>query len=396
MPRYETHLLQPNSMFITPILSSDKLMLLPAKRLLTSDDIATLKRWQIEAVEVAGRRLTEAEAAQVLQAAAAQHVLTRAAYGKVNDYEKKRCFGFYIDTEVSIRSLAETIVTGLRVEPEKIKGMVRRLVEEIRRSRDVYLSIIHNDYGKGEHLYFHILNNMILCLTIGVSMNLKQDELINLGLGAFFADVGMLKVPKHVRDKTRELTDADLNLIRKHPLEGEKILNKWITDYEDSVIRMTVEHHENVDGSGYPYGKSSHEIHDHAKILALADVYNAMTKKRAYREGKAGVSVMKDLILMKDKKFDAVSLKTFLGVMSVFPVGTFVKLSNGSYALVVKPSAGDPLRPSVKVMFSETYARLEQPVLIDLRGEGSTPDAVKIVGPVDASVLPKVDVVEEL
>lgn len=394
--RYETYLLQANSMYSAPLYTSGKLLLLQAKRLLTADDLTTIKKWQVDAVETAGRKLSEAETAQVLQSLAAKNVATRAAYGKVNDYEKKRCFAFYLDAEGLVRSMAESFASGVRLDSEKPKALVRRLVEEIRRSRDLYLNIIQNDYGKGEHLFYHILNNMVVCITIGISSNLPHDDLINLGLGAFFADTGMLKVPKHVRDKTRELTETDFTLIRKHPLESEKLLNRWIEDYEDAVIRMAAEHHENIDGSGYPYGKRSHEIHDHSKILALADVFNAMTKKRTYREGKAGVSAMKELILMKDKKFDAAQLKTFLGVMSVFPVGTFVKLSDGTFALVVKPNVGHPLHPSVKVMFDAKSNRLESPLLIDLRGEGAGKDAIKIVGPVDPATLPKVDIVEEL
>lgn len=383
-------------MFDAPLYTHSKLLLLGANRLLTADDLATLKKWQVEVVETVGRKLTESEVESVLQAMAAKKVSTRALYGKVKDYEKKRAFEFYVDAEAMIRSMAETLSSGVHVEPEKPKNLVKRLIEEIRRSRDVYLNIIHNDYGKEEHLYYHILNNMVLCITIGVSSNMREEDLIHLGIGAFFADVGMLKVPKHVRDKTRELTQSDLNLIRKHPLESEKILNRWIEDYDDPVIRTASDHHENVDGSGYPLGKKSHEIHPHAKILALADVYNAMTKKRAYRSGKAGVSAMKEMILMKDKKFDAAVLKTFLGVMSVFPVGTIVKLSDGAYALVVKPNVGLPLQPIVKVLFDASAKRMEQPILIDLKGESTGSDAVKIVGPVDSASLPKVDIVDEL
>lgn len=396
MPQLNVYHLMPNTMYDAPLYTSDKLLLMPAKRLLTADDLATLKRWQIDIVETVGRKLTDVEIERALQTTAAKKVSTRALYGKVKDLEKKRAFEFYIDAEAQVRSMAETLATGVRVDPEKPRAVVKRLIEEIRRGRDIYLNIIHNDYGKEEHLFFHILNNMVLCITIGIGTNLREEDLISLGLGAFFADIGMLKVPKHVRDKTRELTQADLNLIRKHPLESEKILNRWVEDYGDSVIRMAAEHHENVDGTGYPHGKKSIEIHDHAKILSLADVYNAMTKKRAYREGKAGVSAIKELILMKDKKFDAAVLKSFLGIMSVFPVGTIVKLSDGTYALVVKPNVGQPLQPIVKVLFDAGGKRLAEPTLIDLKGEGTGSDAVKIVGPVDPSALPKIDIVDEL
>lgn len=396
MPQLSVYHLQPNSMFDAPLYTSDKMLLLPARRLLTADDLSTLKRWQIDFIETVGRKLSDAEIERALQTAAAKKVSTRMLYGKIKDYEKKRAFEFYVDAEAMIHSMAETMVSGVRIEPEKPRSLVKRLIEEIRRGRDIYLNIIHNDYGKEEHLFYHILNNMVLCLTLGISSNLREDDLINLGFGALFADMGMLKVPKHVRDKTRELTQADLNLIRKHPLESEKILNRWVEDYDESVSRTAGDHHENVDGTGYPLGKKSHEIHDFAKMLALADVYNAMTKKRAYREGRAGVSAMKELILMKDKKFDGAILKTFLGVMSVFPVGTIVKLSDGTYALVVKPNVGQPLQPIVKVLFDAAGTRLEQPTLIDLKGEGLGGDSVKIVGPVDPATLPKVDIVDEL
>ncbi len=396
MPQYNVYHLLSNSMFDAPLYTQEKLLLLAANRLLTADDLATLKKWQIEVVETTGRKLAEAEVERVLQTMAAKKMSTRKLYGKIQDYEKKRAFEFYVDAEALIRSIAESYAAGMHVEVDKLTALVKRLIEEVRRGRDIYLNIIHNDYGKDEHLFYHILNNMLLCLVIGVSSNMKEETLIHLGQGAFFADVGMLKVPKHLRDKTRELTEGDISLIRRHPLESEKIVRKWYEDFDEEVARVSIEHHENVDGSGYPNGKNSHEIHDLAKILSLADVYNAMTKKRTYREGKAGVSAMKELLLLKDKKFDAAILRTFLGVMSVFPVGTIVKLSDGMYALVVKPNVGDPLRPIVKVLFDVQGKRLETPMLIDLKGEGSDEHSVKIVGPVDPVTLPKIDIVDEL
>ncbi len=395
MPQISVFHLPPNSMYDSPLHSADKLLLLPARKLLTADDLAQLKKWQIDLVETTGKRLADAEVERILQESTAKKISTRTLYGKIQDLEKKRAFEFYLDSELQVRSMVETVGTGVHIEPEKIRGLMRRWIEEVRRARDIYLNIIHNDYSKEEHLFFHILNNTILCITIGVSMNLPEEELIQLGLGAFFADIGMLKVPKHLRDKTRELSEADITLIRKHPLESEKILNRWLQDYEESVIRTAIDHHENVDGSGYPAGKKSIEIHTFAKILALADVYNAMTKRRAYRKGKGGVSVMREMILMKDKKFDAAVLKTFLGVMSVFPVGTLVKLSDSTYGLVVKPNVGQPLRPVIKVLFDQQAQRIPEPILLDLRGEGGD-SGIKIVGPVDPASLPKIDIVDEL
>lgn len=396
MPQINVYHLLPNTMYDAPLYSSDKLLLLPAMRLLTSDDLEKLKQWQVEVIETVGRKLSEEEVERALLASSAKKISTRQLYGKIKDYEKKRAFEFYVDAEALVRSMAETVASGVRIDPDKPKALTRRLIEEIRRSRDIFLNIIHNDYGKDEHLFYHILNNMILCLCMGISSNMREDDLANLGMGVFFADVGMLKVPKHVRDKTRELTQSDLNLIRKHPQESEKMVTRWLADYDDAVLRIAAEHHENVDGSGYPEGRKSVEIHDHAKFLSLADVYNAMTKKRAYREGKAGVSVMKELILLKDKKFDAAVLKTFLSVMSVFPVGTIVKLSDKTCALVVKPNVGHPLQPIVKVLFDAQGKRLPEPVLIDLKSEGTGAGAVKITGPVDPAAMPKVDIIDEL
>ena len=137
-------------MFDGPLFSSDKLLLLPSKRLLTAEDLATLKKWQVEVVETVGRKLSEEEIERALQTMAAKKVSTRMLYGKVKDYEKKRAFEFYLDAERTIRSLAETMSTGVHVDPDKLKHLVKRQIEEIRRARDIYLNIISNDYGKDE------------------------------------------------------------------------------------------------------------------------------------------------------------------------------------------------------------------------------------------------------
>ena len=201
------------------------------------------------------------------------------------------------------------------------------LPENIRRSQDMVdstvsfilngqtafhsmLRVMSFDY----YTYTHSVNVCTFSLALAQFTGIEnKEELCRLGTGALLHDVGKTEIPKAILKKRSSLTDREWDLIRKHPKSGVDILKKTNMIAEESYYPV-LQHHEREDGSGYPLGLKSDEIHVHSKIVAIADVYDAMTTKRVYRTAMAPYLALKE-VFDQGGVFDRQLLKRFTQMM---------------------------------------------------------------------------------
>ncbi len=215
------------------------------------------------------------------------------------------------------------------------------------------------------YLYAHTANTTLLSLSIGIALNLKEKELLTLGISALLHDIGMTNFISLAR-KERKLNSAEINLIRKHSLLGVKKLDKIIDfNYTDKekIGKIILQIHERHDGTGYPEGLNSSEIDIMASIISAADSYEAMTHIRPWRKRISCHSAIRDFIENGPTGFNPPIVKKLIEVLSVFPPGSLVKLSNGIIAQVLKANKGSLLRPMVKTILDENYNPIEEQIL---------------------------------
>lgn len=194
--------------------------------------------------------------------------------------------------------------------------------------------------------YYHSLNVAIISTIISLGLKLDTDSLIGVTKAALLHDIGKMKVNKEILDKPDLLTKCEYEDIQMHSLYGYSMLRE---ENLDQYIKTGVLfHHENYDGTGYPLGLNKDNIPNIASIIHFADIYEAMTAKRTYKES---ISVSECVEYMMSLSGTIVSpevLKSFLLYFPAYEIGQLVELSTGDEAIVVKNYANHNLRPKVK------------------------------------------------
>ncbi len=236
-----------------------------------------------------------------------------------------------------------------------------------------------------EYTYTHCINGNLFSLLLGKDLGFGLKELYKLGLAAMFHDVGKGRIPSQVLNKPGKLTNGEFKLMKEHPMLGLTELRK-IKGLDLSILRGVVEHHERVDGKGYPRGLGGDKIHPFAKIIAIADVYDALTSVRVYKKVMTPAKALSLMFKWKSSDFDTDYLDRFIRIMGIYPPGTLVQLEDGRFALVLETNESSSLMPKVKVL----YSKAKKPVpaeCIDLAAQGSGGKEIKVLRQPDPSEL---------
>lgn len=198
-----------------------------------------------------------------------------------------------------------------------------------------------------DYTYRHSVNVAVLSTIIGMGMGLGQEDLNDLCVGAIFHDMGKLMIDADIINKRGRLTKEEFAVIKTHPtLALELLTNRW--NISVAAKEAIVSHHENADGSGYPRGLQKEEIPLFARIIHVADVYDALTSKRPYKEPYTPSESIEYLMGGCNILFDEQVVRTFLKCVPVYQKGVMVKLSDGRDAIVYE-NTENPIRPKVRL-----------------------------------------------
>ncbi|TKB02594.1 HD-GYP domain-containing protein [Alteromonas portus] len=242
------------------------------------------------------------------------------------------------------------------------KAFSNKLVESVDRNPDALLCLT-KIREKDDYLLEHSLNVAILLANFGKFLGMSDEEVQDLSYAGFLHDLGKIKIPDEILHKPGRLTDSEMEIMKGHVNYGVEYLKD--TDLGSPLIQAISEHHERLDGLGYPAGTKGEDISQAGRMLAIADMYDALTADRVY---KAGMSSQKAFsILMSDApaRLDQSLVQKFIKCLGVYPVGSLVLLSNERLAMVLEQKAS-PLTPLVKVFYSVRNSHYLTPKDIDL------------------------------
>ncbi|MGL4523867.1 MAG: HD-GYP domain-containing protein [Bacilli bacterium] len=236
-----------------------------------------------------------------------------------------------------------------RLSIENLEEVLDHILETVLND-DNFLNVLSEMYVFDEYTFTHSLHCALYTLTIGKQLGLSDEELKQLGFGALLHDIGKMVIPQDIIQKPAHLTDEEYRMIKRHPLFGYSIL-QTIESVHPAVLRCALEHHERLDGSGYPHGKESHEIHTFSKILAVVDVYDALTSKRVYRENTMlPFEALKIIERDIDTKFDRHVFQLFKQSIVLYPNGTVLRFSDRRRGIVFAQNKVDSSRPIVRIV----------------------------------------------
>jgi HD-GYP domain-containing protein (c-di-GMP phosphodiesterase class II) len=253
-----------------------------------------------------------------------------------------------------------------RAAVDKVAGIVKEVAGAFSSNEDVSILLL-SDRLAASNLHTHAINVMLLSLLIARSQKVDEPGLKELGLGAMFHDVGMLNVPDSIRMKPEaEWTRSDRTFMQMHTEMGAKLMFSLpeIGLGARSVIAM---HHENFDGSGYPFKLAGEKIPAFARYAAIADRYDELCNPSRAQDGIPPSEALARMYKIEGARFDPVALAGFIKAMGVYPPGSIVELSNGAVGLVTSVNRDDSTRPLVTVW--QEGVKPENAPVIDLSVE---------------------------
>lgn len=209
----------------------------------------------------------------------------------------------------------------------------------------------------------HSVNVAFLAAALGVRLSLPESHLHTLTLAALLHDVGKALLPDAVLHKPGKLTAEEYALVKRHPQDGHDLLAAQHLFSRD-VLDAVRDHHESRDGTGYPGGKAGEEINPFAHYLSILDVYDALISYRTYRRALTPFQALKFLYANRETRFSSPHLLAFIRFIGIYPVGSFVRLADGCYGLVMDFHEDKPDAPRVKVVFDKRL-RPMRPVTVD-------------------------------
>lgn len=196
-----------------------------------------------------------------------------------------------------------------------------------------------------EYTFKHSVDVATIAMILAKQQGLSKKEIYEIGISGLLHDIGKTKIPLEILNKPARLNDDEFAIMRQHSVYGYKMV-KERPDFNDSIALAVLQHHEKANGKGYPLGVASNKITPYAKILSVADIYDALITKRPYKKAFSQRDAV-EMIMSMTGELDMTAMRSFLESMILYPVDTIVELSNGEKAKVVKNNPHYILRPVV-------------------------------------------------
>jgi len=362
-----TNDLRPGQMFTDPVYTEGTNMLVPANVPLRQKDIDLLVSWGIDEVKTEGNIVEEDEAEDI------EDIFEMMEEEDAPQPEKAPTIKFSISDVKSnagpyrsYRNLIDRLNTvfwdfksGGDTEMRMIDNISVQLLQDLRDYPENFIVYILGGEITGNELAKSSVNTAILSALTAYELKLPNHKINNIVSGALLHDIGMLRLSKGITEKKGSLSEAELEQIKSHPLHSSKIVKKELFgSHEVNLIAM--HHHERWDGQGYPDQLVGQSIDIGARIVSVADAFEAMVSKKSYRNSLSGYQAVKNLLADNARRFDPAVIMAFTKVMGIYPIGSIVRLNDKSVARVKRVHTDAPMRPVVEIVMDK-YGKIISP-----------------------------------
>lgn len=287
---------------------------------------------------------------------------------QISEQHINRAVNVLNDIEMSL------LRNNVNIPVKEVESVIVDFMDDIRDNKDACLNLLdlveYDDYT-----FTHSINVSTISLNLGISLNLEEEKLIALGKGALLHDIGKTMIPIEIINKPGKPTPEEWHVLKQHPIFGYNIL-KAETDFNNAILNGVLLHHENYGGKGYPFGVSSDKTNAYSQIISVADVFDAFTSKRSYKEARPFSDAFSYIMDNSGTKFHPKIAQIFLRDMvkklngeAIYPVSSYVLLNTGEIAYVVNHRLGEfSIRPIVNIFFNPHREQkfLKFPLQIDL------------------------------
>lgn len=247
----------------------------------------------------------------------------------------------------SVVSCVENITATMATDPELMMSLCRLKVH-------------------GVEAYNHSVNVAVLMIGFASSLGFSKEKIVAAGVGGMLHDIGLVILPEGLFMRQGSTTRQELEHYKKHPQAGLDIINQQPNRYPDGVLAVIAQHHERINGGGYPAQLSGNQITDLAMICAITDMYDTLTTRGMYNKVFLPQEALALIFQGADEEYPRSYVEHFTKLLGIYPVGSFVKLDTGEMGVVVKNNRKKLLAPTVRILFNDTGVRLVTPYIKDL------------------------------
>jgi len=285
------------------------------------------------------------------------------------------------ETTETLRETLQNVALGKGVDVEKIHGASTIITESILRNMDAMVSLTrikqHDAYTA-----VHCMNVCTLVVAMAQADNVSPSILPMITTAALLHDVGKTRVPLEILNKPGRFEPHELEEMRKHVIYSAEVLEE-AGGFPEEAIAIAMQHHEMMDGSGYPHKLRGEQIHPFARMIAVADVYDALTAKRIYKPAMPMYQSLLRIHKNKGTEFDDHAVNLFVKALGAYPVGSYVELNTREKAVVFEPNPVDSRKPTVGILNTSSQKDRAVPLVVDLglRSEAEGREIAKVLDP---------------
>lgn len=277
---------------------------------------------------------------------------------------------FYEKACKEIGKIIEQLKTNPKINLAHVFSLTENILDTVYKNKDHILLLTGYKSSPDIYLHNHSQDVCIYSLLAAKAIGLSYDESINLGIGALLHDIGKTKISEQILSKRAKLMVDEFEEVKKHPIYGYYMLQN-IPQLDPAISRIVLEHHERCNGSGYPNNLRSEEIGKLSKIVAVADIYDALTSDRVYKKKVLPHEAAEYLLSISTSQLDFEITKVFLQNIAIYPNGCQVLLNTNEIAVVIDSNISMPLRPSLKILTDHQRKPLLNPFKFDLSSNPS-------------------------
>jgi len=263
----------------------------------------------------------------------------------------------YRDYEATIAKIYGDYGAARKIDYQAAEQAVSNIVDSVIRNPDACI-LLQKLKRKGDYLYNRAMGTSIWAAALARQIGLPAEDIKIIALGGLLCDIGKVGISERILDKAGSLDEQEFEVIKQHVALDEQFRDQH-QEISGQVLSIIKSHHERHDGSGYPEGLKGDEIPIFARIVGLADSYDAMTNHRTHAKAMPPYLASKELYELRDIKFQAEIVEEFIQATGIYPVGTMVELNTGEIGVVIAENRARRLRPKLLMLMDAEKNQLE-------------------------------------
>lgn len=255
----------------------------------------------------------------------------------------------YKEAQNVVHKLMNEARLGKQVQVEKAEPLADKMIDSVFRNKDALINVARIK-TKDEYTFMHCVSVCALMIGFSRTLEFERDTMREIAVGALLHDIGKTFIPDTILNKPGKLSEEEFELMKSHVVHSKNVLEKYPSIRQTS-LNIASQHHERIDGTGYPQGLKEAQLPQESRMAAIADVYDALTSVRVYKDAWEPTYALSKLLEWSPQHFGLELTQIFIRTLGIYPVGSLVELDSGKVGIVIEQGETDFLKPVVRIIY---------------------------------------------